>query len=485
MRTNGTLGDPTDYGQRQTRPEYYNSYASGLGIVPRRGWDAQTSSFLSILNGSMEGQGNPPPRVLRWWASAYPLVVLGALCQSHPLAQMALSNDLSLAFAPGDTRIEAVASEADKDADPDGTAAIEALWQRLPADTGGMTGLQWTLGEQLSVAGLSCAEAVPAANGSGLLDVATFSPLSVRFVDEAGIRYLEQEQSGTEGGWRRLDPLTCFATPWRGSRDNPYGLPRYAAFLPEGLADTAENKDLRDVMHAVAWPHLTVEFPWAEMITFATEKAEELLIGRGTDGGDLTALEWATTAYVAFKAKMATMRADDLLIMPNGAKASMLQADMDGIEEPLKLRRLRVILSLDQLPNLMGVTEGGTQAYAQEQSRVYYNKLESLRSKVNAILVKVANLHLRLLGLPLVARAKVEPIQTRDRLSVAQAREIEIRNAEALVNRGYLSDNEASMELTGSEPVDPARAQAAYDRQNVTAPSPANNPAPGGGQGNQ
>jgi hypothetical protein len=222
-------------GVRVTRPDYYGPHksAGGLGVVPRRGWDEYTAGWI-------QGAASSPVYGVRTWAETAPLTLLAVLADIHALAGMAWSNDSTLAFAPTDTRLVAVANAADKEIDEDGTAALASLFDSLPPEVGGLVGLQRTLGKMASVAGLACVEAVPGGIGVGLTDIATFSPLSVRFRDdEQGRRHLEQKQNGgaanrDSNGWKELDPLTCFAVPFDGSRDNPYGRPRYAPFLSEG-----------------------------------------------------------------------------------------------------------------------------------------------------------------------------------------------------------------------------------------------------------
>jgi hypothetical protein len=252
-----------------------------------------------------------------------------------------------------------------------------------------------------------------------------------------------------------------FAVPYRGSRENPYGIPRLGAFLTEGLADVYDQRNLADVMRAIAWPHLAFEFPVEQTIKFAMDNPDVLL----SEGAQLTPLQYAVMVFEAFVSKIETLKADDSFTLPSGAKANVLNAGegMAGAVTVLEMRRLRLCQSLDHLPSLLGITDGGTLAYSSTQWKQYASKLEALRGFVNGILTRIANLHLRTLGLNLTARADTEPIQTTDRLNEARARAEEIRNALALVDRGYQSDDDAATQLTGGDVVDKARAQAAHE----------------------
>ena len=439
-------GAPQNFnlGVSQTRPSYFGPYGNGIGIVPRRGWDAGTAAFLSYAEQS-------PIAALTLWSSTLPHRLLAVLADIHPMISQVRSNNLRLAFSPGDTRIVAV-SLAGKDGetiDGPGTAALDALWASLPPETGGLLGLQAALGDMALTCGLCTVEAVPGLRGQGLADIATFDPLTVRFIDDAAGRHLQQNQGGQ---WKGLDPARCFAKGVDSSRDNPYGRPLFGAALGEALNDIAIQQNLREVLRAAAWPRLSVGFPFEEMIAFAAANPA-LTTGAGPGGRDLTAVEFAQEQFSAFQAKIATLKADDVLIYPKNGMVDALSvgAGLSGLEGILDRQRHRLVMALDELPGMVGITDGGTQSYTSVQWGIRAKKLEWLRGFVNGLLVSVASLHLKLLGSTAVARAETKPIKTSDALAVAQARSFEIANEKQLVVMGLQSQDDAAHHLTGSE----------------------------------
>jgi hypothetical protein len=48
----------------QTRPEYYNMLSTGIGVVPRRGWDIATAFWLS------QAEQNPIGGMMLWARTA-------------------------------------------------------------------------------------------------------------------------------------------------------------------------------------------------------------------------------------------------------------------------------------------------------------------------------------------------------------------------------------------------------------------------------
>lgn len=449
MRRNPLLTVPRG---QQTAPDYFDGFAGwgGVGVIPRRGWDQRTSALL-------EGVTAQGVVGLRGWAESAPLRLLEVLCDLHPMAQMAMSNDLSLSFAPGSTRIVAVKDyKAGKGSVDDGaTAEISRLWEA----SGGLTALQQTLGAHLNTFGWVGAEAVPVtdANGNAVAveKAVEIEPLSVRYKGQDGGRVaLQQRQPNRKenGGWRTLDLATIFTRAWMGSRKNPYGRPRYGAFLGEGLADIAEQRNLRDWLHAAAWPRLAVHFPFTFLAQWAVDHPEVLVVSDGSGGTKTIGPdEWARQQFDAMMADFESLNSSDTLMVPEGTNPTMLSAGgVSGLAEVLKLRRLRLCEALDQLPALLGITDGGTQAYATVQWGVQTDKLVSFRDAVNGVLVSVANLHLRLMGLDMIARADTEPLRSLDALRDAQARAQDIKNEFALGRAGILSAEEVSINLTGT-----------------------------------
>jgi hypothetical protein len=441
-------------GARQTQPVYYDVYQNGLGVIARRGWDALT---LSWLNQSTD----KPVAGLFAWAQTAPQRLLQVLIDIHPMAVQARSNDITLAFAPGDTTIVAVGESAagagDAQISAEGTAALDALWESLDPEIGGLNGLQTAFYDMAATRGEVTVEAVPGPRGAGVGDIITFEPLSTRFrdtYDESAPfhgRLLEQNQSGR---WKTLNRDLCFAVPLFGTRDNPYGRPLRAASLGELLRDLRTQHTLDDLLHAIVWPRLSVGFPFEETVQYAGEHPE-VLIGAAADGGDLTPAEWAQQQFQALKDIMNNLVASDQFIMPKGAQPAVLSGaeGLRSLEGTLQMQRHRLVMALDQLPGMLGITDGGTQAYTVAQYKLMMKKLEFLRAYVNGVLLRLANLHLRLLGMPLTARADVEPMSSIDALTDQQARAAEIANELTLVSAGYLSDEDAAVNLTGSGPV--------------------------------
>jgi hypothetical protein len=403
---------------------------------------------------------------------------------------MATGNNTSLGLSPEDIKIVAEVPGGGGDIDDAGTIALEALWGRLPAHFGGMIGLGRALMRQTLWSGMHCAEAIlsEAALG-GVKSVETFDPLSVRWRDTPEGRLLEQDQIAValsvilpnavhvgpllQDGWRALPQETCFCSPFDGDTDNPYGIPVYSAFLAEGLADIKDWKNISDVMHAIVYPRLFFAFPFEQIVQFAKDSLgtdDDVLTGAGADGEDLTATEYAFAVQEQFKTDIQGLAADDQLFGIKGgeAKPLMLAEGLRGLEKPLEMRRLRLAQSLRHAPTLLGITQGGTQAYSGVEWKSYAKNLEALRSHVLETLVRIANLHLRYSGINAIAKAEVAKIQTSDKKADEEARGLEIKNEQSLMMMGMATGDDSSTKLTGSKVADKPRFDAWLASQSMT-----------------
>lgn len=456
---------------RQSRPGYFDGFSVGglsvngvLGIIPRRSFDPMSALFL-------ERMANGKADAVRAFAETMPLRLLRVLMTTHEMGSMALSNDLSFTFRPGAMTLVAVKDYRSGKGvvDESETQYLSRLWNRLDGlgrnelipggQGGGLESLQKALARQQTTDGLSALECV--LGDDGVADIIDFDPLSLRFKDTDTGRVVEQRNPiGTDAGWQPLDLTTVRVAGWNASRENPYGAPRLGTFLGLGLADIAEQRSLRDWLHAMAWPRLAFKFPIEQWIAYATEHPE-VCEGLGEDGGSLTPTEWAEREAANMKAICETLTSSDFILMATGGEASALNpAPGGGLAELLTQRRLRVAQSLDHPPALIGITDGGTQAYATVQLQQYGAKLTGVAHDPDRAVEWIANLDLRARGVDMIARVERAPIVLTDALVDQQARQLEINNTLTLVDRGLLDPNEAALRLTGTGIVDLSRAYA-------------------------
>lgn len=478
---------------RQTRADYsmgLNNSNVGLGPVARRGWDDYTAKLIALA----ETKGSTG---LRHFYQTAPLRMLRVLLEVHPMAKMAHSNNAADVCLPDSTRIVAGRNVTKTNAttgqnensfeiDSVETSKLEEFLNRYP---GGLPGMQRALLKQLEWAGRYVIEAIPAKRGEGVLRGVTVDPLTILDYprEDGGWEHRQM----TSGEWAQsrgfgssaneivLDPDTTFLLALDYEDDNPAGVPWFGGALQELLKDLGQERNLTDILRGWAYAHTYFGFPVEETLELV-RKNPKLLEGRGPDGEDITEEEYLDQEFAKFCDYLATINPDDPIVVPKGTEGKVLEsgAGISALDGMAKMRRHRIVMGLDQMPNRVGITEGGTQAYAKEQSRQDGRKLEFARWIINSGPVWLCQLHLRLQGKDLIARSATESIIPGERLTDANARKIEVDTDYVLVDRGAMDPEAVAMKHTGSGSHDPSRAYNKPEKTAEPTPDPAETDPP-------
>lgn len=437
--------------RRQTQPAGWNPYlaGTGLGLLARRG--AADANFLTTKAALRRlGQGNP-------------LRLLSFLPDLHPTVGLATWNALRLTCAPGDMRIRAVKPGPGSEGDDAGSAALDALWASLPKEIGGLMGLQTSLTLQLMFTGLTCIEGVPGARGLGIGQVWPVDSLTIKMDRDAETmeampwqRQIYPNAKDGEapvpsgdyvGGYRRLSTDTFFWRTIDAWPDDMYGRAPYAAVLNEILCDFAMMQDLRDAVHNAAWPRLGYGFSFKEMFDVAVNVV-------GIKDPNLAA-GWVQERFDELVVKIGGMKPDDNTFYDAAGDLKTIEGSkgFSALKEILVYLRQRIVQGLKSLPTLMGINDGSTQTYTTVEWAIYAAGLQTIQALVAELITDVASLHLRLLGLPLVAVAEYTPIRTNDAMVEAQTEAIQLANLLQQVRLGFISLEDACQEMTGHSPV--------------------------------
>lgn len=427
-------------------PYGWNPYTSGsgIGLLPRRGIDAP--GFLNSRDALMRLGANSPLQLLIYAADLHPAVGLAAW------------NAVRLSCAPGDLKIKAHAPGGKDQTDDAGTESIDQLWSGLPAEIGGLDGLRATLTLSALFTGLPCLEAVPGPRGSGVRWVWPVDSLTLRFdrdpVTSVAIPYQRQiYQIGDPradklvAGYRRLDTSTFFFRPIDNFPDDPYGRGPYAPALNEVLCDLAMMQDLRDAIHNAAWPRTAEGFNFKETAEIATT-----LLNMTVPEDVAAFVQQRFQEHVLAVSKRSP--ADNVVFDSNGTFQTVEGSQgFAALKEILVYLRQRIVQALKTLPTLMGINDGATQTYTSVEWSIYAAGLQTVQGIVAELLVKTANLHLQLQGLPLVAKAAYSPIRTTDDLIEAQAEALRLSNGLKKLYMGWISNEDLCLEITGTKPV--------------------------------
>ena len=368
----------------------------GLGYIARRGIDLGTSLNMQSLDS------------LARMATTQPLELISLLPDIVPEVGLAAWNGLRLGCAAGTVRLKAVTAKAGGGSEEDGrgTAAIADMFARLPDEVGQFEDVLAQNFLMVMFSGMCAVEAVPGPRGTGVAQIWPVNSLTLRFKRETdGTLALYQRQSsnaagvgafaGGLGGLYEPMPMNRFFwSSLDGFPDDPYGRAPFAAALTAVLECMAFIRDLTTAFHRVGTPRWDIGFDFAMWTKIAQD------IGLSTDPKEIN--DWVMDKFAQAQSMYADLEIDDAFFHDINSKVGAVGSgdkwpDVTGIWSIL---RLRLIQALKQMPSLMGVVEGSTETWSSIDYSIYTSGLESIARKAAVPLVRAANLHLQLLGLP-------------------------------------------------------------------------------------
>ncbi len=446
------------------------------------------------------------------WALAHlaetsPLHLLRALLAQDGTAQMAGRFESALAFGAGNIRFVAVKDwrKGRGVIDDDGTAEVNRVFSLYQAnETRPLQGLQNSEATITLPGSPTAPSAIPAALplllhskerindtghvlfeatgelGLGVTGIYDFDSLNCRYrdaeINAPDRRYRENERKrtyrvlehrdkdakedkriGQVDGWRILSGPGIASVAWEASTDNPYGVPRDGAALAYLLRKSARRRDIGDWLHNIAFPKIIVEQAISLLMKLAGEHPELL---RKADGTSYESAEWVALQSERIRNKVNSLKNDDVWFLGEGKVYDINPSGINGLTEILTMERLEEIQSLNFLPALLGVTDGGTQAYSEVQWLAQTKGLSLLSAYCSAAPVHIGNYHFRLLGEDLVIRAEFDTLPPIDPQKTAEARKLVMEIEQHLAVIGVNSAKYFAQRMSGSGAVDLPRLEA-------------------------
>lgn len=451
---------------------------NGFGFVPRR--DGVDGASDQTLIRSIDQ--------ILVIAKTQPMKVLTMLPSIIPEASKAVWNDLRLGCGRDAVTLRAMStnsSDGSRAEAPDGTQAINDLFANLPQEIGS---LQNALAQNFLMtqfSGMCAVEAVPGPRNQGVKEVWPIDTLTTRFRRNKDTKQVELWQRVRVWG-RPIDkkmyggfiPLPVERTFWSsldGFPSDPYGRAPMAASLMPVLEMIGFIKDLLLAWHRVGTPKWDVGFDYEMWAKVARE-----IIGL-SDKAEIK--KFVKEQFDETVSNFSDLNADDAFfhdikstVTVNGSGGQWPQ-----VEQIYNFLRWRLVIALKQMPTLMGVVEGNTETWSSVDWQIYAKGLETMVWCAAQPLVRAAQLHLQLLGMPYTVEATVSPVRSNQRMVDAQAEEIELRNLITKILAGFITQETASMQSVGSAPVEKMDVKTIGENTGIIQPEPPPGPKPATG----
>jgi hypothetical protein len=237
--------------------------------------------------------------------------------------------------------------------------------------------------------------------------------------------------------WSRMDAFP----------DDPYGRAPFGAALTEVLRIVAFMQDLGLAWHRVGLPRYKVKLPLNECAAYAKD-----ILGL-TDPKEID--DQAQRMFADAINFFNNLNADDAFFLgTESGDADTIGSgrEMGNVQQIFDIYRYRLIIALKQNPVLMGFVNGSTETWSDVQWEIYSKGMQAIVQKAATPLIRAAQLHLQLLGMPFKVKAEYEPIRSIQRLVDAQSEAVEIANEVEKVRQNWQTNVTAAQRITGSAP---------------------------------
>lgn len=445
-------------GRRRTEPLTVNPmYGSqpGYTLLPRPVERVHASGLATL-----EGAG--------LCSLASPLALLEVLAQTYPPLAKADNDEAGLLLPPEGLHIYAVDPEGGEDAvDEEGTRALDRLWSSIPPPLGGVNGVARALLREVNYTGIPAVEAVPGPSGAGVAEVHVVSGRTLYFGRASSSQPIVPFQRLSTGQYLQLDIPTFFWTSWCGTEDRPYGFPRRWPAFNDVLSNIQLRSLQRDAVRHIAWPRLLVQIAYSGFWQTATEQLH-------LSGEEANA--WVAEKVTEFMDKVETLRSDDTLFVPSDSGATVIEggAGLDNAEGILTRFERSEVQGLMSLPAMFGINDSTTETTINTQLDLLARTLEGVRTGyILPLLLKVSNLHLRLLGLPLVAKCDPPSIFHDDEKLAAETEALRTETLAEWARMGVITGDDLAEALAGSSLADPERFRKWLDGRSGEGDDPA------------
>lgn len=280
-----------------------------------------------------------------------------------------------------------------------------------------------------------------------------FNPVGIQVIDpntvtfkKEGDQYLPYQMLGPKEV--SLNYANFIYVPIDPEIGDPYGRNPILSFLSVIFFRIGVIKDLQKVVRNQGWPRITVKV------------LEEVLIANApaTIKRDPAQLNSYITARMSeIKAQYELLKPDSSIIHLDSSEVSYLELKNTGtldISILVEVLNSLILNALKTTKTAIGKSlgAGSSEGYSSAEMTMYVKSLQGFQSVVKTFYDRLFTLALHTKGIQGYAEWIWNQIELRSQKEMAQFEQTHIDNVLTLVSEGYISDEEASIRLTGHEP---------------------------------
>lgn len=335
-------------------------------------------------------------------------------------------------------------------AEPDaaGQAALDALLASLVGLYGSVDVVLGRLFMGGFLRGGLFAELVLDERGRQALDLATPDPETIRFRssnDPARGQIWQLCQHQGPGRIVDLDRPTVVYVPIDPLPGSPYGRPLASPALFSSLFLLGLLHDLRRVVAQQGYPRID--------LAVSMEKLQAAMPDDLAD--DQEAMKsWVAAVISEVQTVYGGLEPDDAyihtdVIAVNRPVGAVDASSLGAVEGLIKALERMITRALKTMPLLMADTAGASEANANRQWEVHAAGIKALQHLAESLLERLLTLALRAQGLRATVKFRFAELRAAELLRDAQTEKLQIENARAKYDAGYVSQDEAAESVVG------------------------------------
>lgn len=290
---------------------------------------------------------------------------------------------------------------------------------------------------------------------SDIVDFHAVDPSSLDFVRNKETNEIELVQIQWDGQYKVLNKETVFYFPIDPDISDPHGRSPILPILQVIFFQIQVLKDLQKVIHHQGYDRFD--------ISIVEEAIMENLPDHIKNSSPEEVQRYVTSYIEDVQKQMSELEPDDdfyhtssIEIKSVGAQKNVsLQAQ--GV---IDIINQQVVSALKQLPILLGRNEGSTETHGTVQWQIYVAGINSIQRALKRILEKAYNVVLQVNGKQRSARITFNELRVTDRQQEAQAEKTETETKILQRKEGWISNDEAAMEMVGHNAVAEPEVQA-------------------------
>lgn len=283
---------------------------------------------------------------------------------------------------------------------------------------------------------------------SEVVDFHPVDPSTLDFRRNKETNEMELVQKQSTGEYKVLNQETVFYFPFDPDISDPYGRSPILPVLQIIFFQVEVLKDLKKVIHHQGHQRFDIKVMEQAIIDNMPDEIKH----QGPE-----AVRNFVMSYVQdIQTQMDLLEPDDDFFHTDSIEIDMAGGSIGGSLDATRVIDIinqQVVTSLKQLPILLGRNEGTTETHGTIQWQIYVKGIESLQRGIKRLLERAYNVSLQIGGYQGKAKLEFNPLRVTDRLKDAQAEEVETRTKIQHVNQGWISNDEAAVDVVGHEAV--------------------------------